>query len=105
VVLRAGFAVRLAVALVPLVLRVDFAAVLRAAGRVLDLVLGRPAELLTALVLVDLVLREAAGLRRAVARDVVCTGTAFPPVLINYGSAIPQVTASYTLHSRGIEEH
>jgi hypothetical protein len=76
-VLRAGFAVRLAVALVPLV-RVDFAAVVRAADRVLDLVLGRPAELL-ALVLIDRVLREAAGLRRAVARDVVCTGTAFPP--------------------------
>lgn len=78
-VLRAGFAVRLAVDLLPLVLRVDFAAVLRAADRVFDLVLGRPAELLTALVLIDRVLREAAGLRWAVARDVVSTGTAFPP--------------------------
>jgi len=79
-VLRAGLAVRLAGELLPLVLRVDFAAVLRAADRVLpDLVLGRLAERLTALVLVDRVLREAAGLRRAVARDVVCTGTAFPP--------------------------
>jgi hypothetical protein len=70
--------------LVPPVLRVDFAAVLRAADwtpvtRVLALVLGRPAERLTALVLIDRVLREPAGLRRAVARDVVCTGTDFPP--------------------------
>jgi hypothetical protein len=85
VVLRAVLVALLPVLrLVPPVLRVDFAAVLRAAGwtpvtRVLALVLGRPAERLTALVLIDRVLREAAGLRRAVARDVVCTGTDFPP--------------------------
>ena len=42
-------------------------------------VLGRPAERREALVLADRVLPEFAGLRRAVARVVVCTGTEFPP--------------------------
>jgi len=66
------------------VLRVDDAAVPRVdelapVARAVALVLGRPAERLTALVLTDRVLLELAGLRRAVARVVVCTGTDFPP--------------------------
>ena len=66
------------------VLRVDRAAVplmddLAPVARAVALELGRPAERLAALVLTDRVLSELAGLRRAVARVVVCTGTDFPP--------------------------
>jgi hypothetical protein len=66
------------------VLRVDLAAVPRAddlapVARAVALVLGRPAERGEALVLTDRVLLELAGLRRAVAPVVVCTGTEFPP--------------------------
>ena len=60
----------------------DFVAVLRADVLVPAVpalaVLGR-AERCEALVLADRVLPEFAGLRRAAARVVVCTGTDFPP--------------------------
>jgi hypothetical protein len=66
------------------VLRADRAAVPRVdelapVARAEAVVLGRPAERLVALVLTDRVLPELAGLRRAVAPVVVCTGTDFPP--------------------------
>jgi hypothetical protein len=66
------------------VLRADRAVVVRTDdlapfARAVAVVLGRPAERLPALVLTDRVLLELAGLRRAVARAVVCTGTEFPP--------------------------
>jgi hypothetical protein len=65
------------------VLRVDLAAVPRvddlAPVARAALVVDRPAERLAALVLTDRVLPELAGLRRAGARVVVCTGTDFPP--------------------------
>jgi hypothetical protein len=65
------------------VLRVDLAAVPRVDGLApvarAALVVDRPAERLAALVLTDRVLPELAGLRRAGARVVVCTGTDFPP--------------------------
>jgi hypothetical protein len=48
-------------------------------ARAVALVLGRPAERLEALVLIDFVRVVRAGERRAVARVVVCTGTDFPP--------------------------
>jgi hypothetical protein len=66
-----------------LVLRADLAVVPRAVdlapvARAVAFALGRPAERCEALVLTDRVL-PLAGLRRAVARVVVCTGTEFPP--------------------------
>jgi hypothetical protein len=87
-----------------LAVRVDFLAVLRAgdllpAGRAVALVVGRAAERCEALVLTDRALAERAGLRPAAARAVVCTGTDFPPWLINYASAIPRGTAPYTLRN------
>jgi hypothetical protein len=48
-------------------------------ARAVAVLFDRPAERLEALVLTDRVLPELAGLRRAVARVVVCTGTEFPP--------------------------
>jgi hypothetical protein len=86
VVRRAPVPVRRAVLLrvVPaVVLCVDPAAVPRVVdvppvARAVALVLGRPAERLEALV-IDRVRVERVGLRRAVARVVVCTGTDFPP--------------------------
>jgi hypothetical protein len=88
-----------------LAVRVDFLAVLRAgdllpAGRAVALVVGRAAERCEALVLTDRALAERAGLRPAAARAVVCTGTDFPPWLINYASAIPRGTAPYTLRNQ-----
>jgi hypothetical protein len=80
-VLRAGLAALPAERAV--VLRVDLAAVPRvddlAPVARAALVVDRPAERLAALVLTDRVLPELAGLRRAGARVVVCTGTDFPP--------------------------
>jgi hypothetical protein len=80
-VLRTGLAAPLAERAV--VLRVDLAAVPRvddlAPVARAALVVDRPAERLAALVLTDRVLPELAGLRRAGARVVVCTGTDFPP--------------------------
>lgn len=66
------------------VLRVDPAELPRVVdvapvARAVALVLGRPAERLEALVLIDRVRLERAGVRRAVALAVVCTGTDSPP--------------------------
>jgi hypothetical protein len=88
-----------------LAVRVDLLAVLRAgdllpAGRAVALVVGRAAERCEALVLTDRALAERAGLRPAAARAVVCTGTDFPPWLINYASAIPRGSAPYTLRNQ-----
>jgi hypothetical protein len=104
VVVRAPPVVR-AVLLRGLAVRADFVVVLRAddllpAGRAAALVVGRAAERCEALVLTDRALAERAGLRPAAARAVVCTGTDFPPWLINYASAIPRVTAPYTLRNQ-----
>jgi hypothetical protein len=63
-----------AAVLVLVVLRADVLALAPLAA-----VLGRPAERCAALLLADRVFAELAGVRRAVARAVVCTGTEFPP--------------------------
>jgi hypothetical protein len=63
--------------------------------RALLLVFGRLA-VPDALRLTDLLRAALAELRRLAARVVVLTGTEFPPVLINYGGAIPPAAEIYT---------